>query len=255
MASIPDDPESSDGLARLARLSDDLAELGRAVFAGTDDSTDSTTVLTSLARVALERVHGADWVSITTLTEGEFCSAASTDERALRADALQYELGSGPCVDAIVENTTFRAPDLEADPRWAEFGKKAAERYGVRAMLAFRLALEVDGVISCLNIYATERDAFDEDSVATGLLLAVHGALVISAAADRREVAGLQQALEASREIGVALGIVMATYKVTREQAFSLLRIASQHSNRKLRDVAAGVALSGELPLPGPATG
>jgi hypothetical protein len=40
----------------------------------------------------------------------------------------------------------------------------------------------------------------------------------------------------------------MASPKVTRDQAFDLLRMASQHSNRKLADVAERVAETGALP-------
>ncbi len=35
-----------------------------------------------------------------------------TDERALRADQLQYELGMGPCLDAVWEQDTFHIDDL-----------------------------------------------------------------------------------------------------------------------------------------------
>jgi AmiR/NasT family two-component response regulator len=40
----------------------------------------------------------------------------------------------------------------------------------------------------------------------------------------------------------------MARHRITREQAFGLLRMASQNSNRKLHDVARDVADTGELP-------
>ena len=51
-----------------------------------------------------------------------------------------------------------------------------------------------------------------------------------------------------SRDIGCAMGVLMATHKVTREQAFDLLRMASQHAHRKLADIAAEVADTGTLP-------
>jgi AmiR/NasT family two-component response regulator len=44
------------------------------------------------------------------------------------------------------------------------------------------------------------------------------------------------------------MGIVMNASKVTRDQAFDLLRIASQHTHRKLADVATDVAETGQLP-------
>jgi AmiR/NasT family two-component response regulator len=44
------------------------------------------------------------------------------------------------------------------------------------------------------------------------------------------------------------MGIIMASYKVTREQAFDLLRLASQKSHRKVAEIAAEVADTGALP-------
>ena len=43
------------------------------------------------------------------------------------------------------------------------------------------------------------------------------------------------------------MGVLMARYRLTREQALDLLRITSQRSNRKLRDIATEVADTGIL--------
>jgi AmiR/NasT family two-component response regulator len=42
----------------------------------------------------------------------------------------------------------------------------------------------------------------------------------------------------------------MSQHKITREQAFNLLRITSQHTHRKLSQIAADVADTGTLELP-----
>ena len=52
----------------------------------------------------------------------------------------------------------------------------------------------------------------------------------------------------------MAMGVLMATHKVTDDDAFTLLRIASQNTNRKLLDIADGVIETGALELPPPAT-
>jgi hypothetical protein len=65
---------------------------------------------------------------------------------------------------------------------------------------------------------------------------------------DRAQIANLEIALSTARRIGAAMGIVMAAYRVTEEQAFATLRIASQHSHRKLRDVAEDVLVTGVTP-------
>ncbi len=51
--------------------------------------------------------------------------------------------------------------------------------------------------------------------------------------------AQLDQALISSRTIGAAIGILMASRQVSQDQAFLVLKEASQRSNRKLRDLAA----------------
>jgi AmiR/NasT family two-component response regulator len=65
----------------------------------------------------------------------------------------------------------------------------------------------------------------------------------------RDKVDNLEIALEHSRDIGVAMGIVMATEKVTRDCAFEMLRMVSQHQNRKLFLVADDVIETGTLPV------
>jgi AmiR/NasT family two-component response regulator len=61
------------------------------------------------------------------------------------------------------------------------------------------------------------------------------------------QVDTLQQALKTNRRIGAAIGVLMAVRKVTYDNAFLLLKSASQTSNVKLRDVAEDVLLTGTL--------
>lgn len=63
----------------------------------------------------------------------------------------------------------------------------------------------------------------------------------------QRTASSLQVALASNREIGAALGILMATHRISLPEAFNLLRTASQHSHRKLRDVAGEVVFTGAL--------
>lgn len=59
--------------------------------------------------------------------------------------------------------------------------------------------------------------------------------------------ANLEHALSSNRQIGAAIGILMATHKLPSDRAFALLRQASNKSNRRLRDVADQVVLTGTL--------
>ena len=59
----------------------------------------------------------------------------------------------------------------------------------------------------------------------------------------------IRNALDSNRMIGTAVGIVMAKYRLTATQGFQLLVTASQHSNRKLRDLAADTVQNQKMPL------
>ena len=198
---------------------------------------------------------GAEWASITRGRGGSFETVAATDAVAHQVDQIQYELGTGPCVDAILQETVFCTGDLGADRRWPEFGRRAVAAAGVQSMLSFRLFPEDedDDLIAGLNLYSRQRDAFDDEAQTVGTLLATHGALAVSAAAAPERAAHLQRALLTNREIGVAIGVLMTQHKITGRQAFDLLRIASQNTNRKLADIAVEVGDTGTLDLPGPA--
>jgi transcriptional regulator with GAF, ATPase, and Fis domain len=223
------------------------AEIGRELA----QPADRSDALTAVTRVAVVRVPGVEWASISEGRNGTFATVAATDEGACAVDAIQYELGTGPCVDAIREDVTFRTGDLLNDSRWPQFGQRASETHHVHSMLSFRLYLEDDDRIAGLNLYSTEKDAFDDEAETVGSLVATHGALAIAAASAREHAAHLRRALETNREIGMAMGVLMTTYKCTRRQAFDLLRIASQNTNRKLVDVAIEVTDTGTLDLPG----
>ncbi len=61
------------------------------------------------------------------------------------------------------------------------------------------------------------------------------------------KAANLERALASNRQIGAAMGILMARLHLTDQQAFDLLRKASQNRHRKLRDIAEEVMMTGEL--------
>jgi len=58
----------------------------------------------------------------------------------------------------------------------------------------------------------------------------------------------LEAALETRDRIGQAKGILIASHKITSDDAFDLLRRSSQNLNRKLRDIADHVIHTGQLP-------
>lgn len=236
---------------QLIELAEQFADIARAL--AVDDDTDPARAWAAITATAVRIVPGAEHASISRGQQGRFTTLAPTGDLAVTVDAIQYELGSGPCVDAIVEDRIYRSGDIAADGRWPAFGPRAHDATGTRSMLSYRMFFEDGrGLIAGLNLYSTNVDAFDDDARAVGMLLAVHGAQVMSAALSRHKVVNLQRALTSNRHIGVAMGILMAAHKVTEDDAFALLRIASQHTNRRLGAIADDVILTGVLDVPPP---
>jgi GAF domain-containing protein len=220
----------------------------RQLAAELEPSATNDAALRTLTRMCLQVVSPADAAGITCVSSTGFESVAATSDLAAQVDQIQFDLGSGPCVDAAVEETIYRTDDLRSDPRWPEFGRRATEETGVRSMLSYRLFFEDDDdLAAALNVYSTKPDAFDDMAQMAGLAASTYGAELITSRRRRTEIAHLERALASNREIGAAIGVLMAQHRVTREQAFDLLRMASQNSHRKLVDIARDVVDTGTL--------
>jgi GAF domain-containing protein len=109
-----------------------------------------------------------------------------------------------------------------------------------------------DGMGGALNIYAREPDAFDESARESAAKFVPYAAVAVAnmhAYDDARAMAdNLQRALESRAVIDQAKGILMERHKIPADQAFQILARVSMHSNRKVRDIAEQLVLTGELP-------
>jgi GAF domain-containing protein len=205
-----------------------------------------------LTHRALDVVPHTEHAGVTrSLRAGGFETVAATSEVARRVDDIQYEVGHGPCIDAATNEASplHQSGDLAHDERWLIFGARAADEVDIRSMLSVRFFLEDDDLVASLNLYSSQLNAFDSSDRNVAMLLATHGALAVTAARAQGEVQHLNRALQSNRQIGIAIGILMASLTVTQDQAFSLLRVASQSGHRKLSDVARDVVDTGSLEI------
>lgn len=214
---------------------------------------DLGAALQRLVDLAVHTVPGCDWAAITEWPSGQRPrSLAVSAEWAATADHLQYALGQGPCLTAAASGEAVRIDDMAADERWPAFAAAVRNQTPILGALSMHLA---EGPLrTALNLYSGRAGAFDDAAVAVGALFAAHARVLILHANAAGKADNLERALSASRQIGAAIGILMATYKVTEDQAFDMLRGSSQHLNRKLRDIASAVTETGDLPSLTPAS-
>jgi transcriptional regulator with GAF, ATPase, and Fis domain len=203
---------------------------------------------TRVTAMALATISGCEHAAISLVHRaGRITTVAPTSDLAERVDAIQYDTGQGPCLDAIDMELVYQTDDLAREHRWPEFSRRTVAEVGVRSMLSFRLFVESD-TMGALNLYSTRTGAFDERSDAVGAVLAAHAAVAMESADQRMLAENLALAVDTNRRIGMATGILMAQRKITEEQAFAALRRASQSMNTKVRDLADIVVETGQLP-------
>jgi len=203
-----------------------------------------------LVDLACRVVPGCRWAAITAWPLGRAPrTIAASSQLPEKVDTFQYEAGEGPCLSAADEGWTAWSPDLAEETRWPAFVARTLADSPVRGVLAMHLS-GLPGR-NALNLYADEPGAFTQQSVATGALFATHAGALMAHADAVEQAAGLQQALESNRRIGVAVGMLMSTYGLDQDTALKVLRRTSSQLNRKLRDVADEVACTGQLPEAG----
>ena len=204
-------------------------------------------VLERIVRSA-QSVVGADVVSVTWRQDGEFTTPVETDLVASKADAVQYEHGEGPCVEATLEGGLgFAASsDLRREPRWPRFGPAAAD-LGLHAVFATGMFPRDAGTrMGALNYYSRTPGGLDHVDRDVALVFATHAAVALRGAqvmeAAELRASQLSEAVRSRDVIGQAKGILMERRGLSADEAFDTLRRTSQDLNVKLRDLAQTLA-------------
>ena len=192
---------------------------------------------------ALATHPGADEASLSLVgRRRRVTTVAASGDLARRSDQAQYDSGEGPCLEAIRQHRTVRVDDLGSTDAWPRFAPRAYN-LGVRSMLSFHLFVDRQ-TLGALNLHAVVPRSFTDVDEEDGEVLAAHAAVAWDHATQERH---LRDSVETRGLVGQAQGILMARYKITADDAFDLLRRASQKHNLKITDIARGVIHTGDL--------
>jgi len=224
---------------------DDLAALFAAVSRTlmAEDGLDD--VLARVAELAVDTIPNCEHCGVMLIEGGDVRTAGVSDQLPCEVDAIQIETGEGPCLEAMEEHAVFEIADMRTEIRWPDFAARASAETPVRSMLSFRL-FDDRRTVGALNLYAKELKAFDQSDHQVGGVFAAYAALALTNA---REVEGLRHGLESRTVIATAKGMLMAREGISDDEAFAILRRASQRMNVKLRDVAQRI-VEGNNPVP-----
>lgn len=202
---------------------------------------DTITKIVNFARSSVD----ADYAGVTLIrADGVLSTLGHTDGVVERCDALQHELGEGPCVDAAVQAHHVTAPDLTTDRRWPQWAPQAVGQ-GLYSILSTTMYTPGERRLGSLNLYGTAVRRFSREQMESARLFAAHATAALWSAM-REE--NLRTALESRTEIGQATGILMDKYALSADQAMTVLKRYSQDTNTKLRQIAHEVVEYRELP-------
>jgi GAF domain-containing protein len=196
-----------------------------------------------VSEIAIDALPPADMAGISMLgDDGAPTTGVFTDDQAPEIDGAQYAAGRGPCLDAWRQRRVVLLGDIQdAVDDYPEF-VSAAQARGVGSVLSLPLVAGEAG-LGALNLYAPAGKSFSEGDEALGLELAAAAAIVLANASAYWEASHLSEQLtEAMRSRAVieqAKGMLMArSPELSADDAFDLLRRASQRENVKLREIA-----------------
>ncbi|KAF4410633.1 MULTISPECIES: ANTAR domain-containing response regulator [Streptomyces] len=156
--------------------------------------------------------------------------------------AVQWETGDGPVRAALESGRPAAAEDLLRDGRWPRYRARALEA-GLRSSLT--LPFRRRSLTVTVTLYGFRPGLLEDPRHGAAALLgdlATSG--IVRDLQNRRMRAELEQlgtALHSRPVVDQACGIVMYVLGCDAETAFALLRRMSQHTNRKLSDLAAAL--------------
>jgi GAF domain-containing protein len=200
-----------------------------------------TELVQGVAELAVRTVDPVATCGITLAEQDRVFTVAAADELAIQLDEQQYELDTGPCLEALATGEVVDAPDLAIESRWEGYPAIALGHgiVGVHSVPLIVAGTPVGG----LNVIARTPNAFSDLDRQLAALVAGQGAIAVTAALRHYDEVTLSDhlriALSSRSIIDQAIGIVMVQQRGTPEQAFAVLRTISQRRNVKLRVVAA----------------
>jgi transcriptional regulator with GAF, ATPase, and Fis domain len=205
-------------------------------------------LLQNVVELTREAVTTADAVSITMADNGGFRTSNYTAPEALAIDQAQYEENDGPCLEAVRSVRQVEMVVHSDREHWPLVRARAAD-LGMARVLSTPMRRGSDA-IGALNIYSRSDGGLGENAQRTAQIIGDHAAILVGDAQALIGANNLNEQLRAalaSREIiGEAKGIIMERQTCSREEAFDILRRASQRENRKLRDLAEELVLKVE---------
>lgn len=200
-------------------------------------------VARSIVSKAIDFVPGCEAAAVTRRERSRLTLVAATDERAAACVDLELAVNDGPTLTAVWHSEVSVVEALASDVRWPGWAAGAQEQ-GIASALSLRLAVgnERLGALTMLN---THQHEWSPRELSLAVAFATHASTAMYTA---KLADTVHFTVEARHGIGLAQGVLMQRYGVSKEAAFRLLQRYSNATNTKVRDLAVMVYERGDLP-------
>ncbi|WP_213817017.1 GAF and ANTAR domain-containing protein [Glaciihabitans sp. dw_435] len=176
-------------------------------------------------------------------------TVCSSDAVAARLDEMQFDLGEGPCWQAMTTHRPVLAPNLrdnnnEPWPIFAEAVRNDSGSNDVRGMFAFPLVVGTLD-LGAVDLYTREGHSLSRSQVTEATALAdVAAWQVLRKILGEQDVDVLTDSTtsrSSRREVHQATGMVLAQLGISADEAALLIRAHAFASGRSVREVATDI--------------
>jgi len=197
-----------------------------------------------LARAVRDSIPGTVGAGVSILDpSARPLSSGSTDSVVERVDALQYQLGQGPCLTAWATQQSVLIRDVATDTRWPDWSAAVVD-IPIRSVVSTPL-IASGQALGAMKIYAATSDAFEDATTTLMELFAAPTATLLAhiqtAETPERISESLQSALYTRDVINRACGALMERHGLSEENAFQQLMREARDSRRTLSEVSAAI--------------
>jgi len=232
--------------------SDDANKLAD-LIASAEDIRAFLNGLTELGAAVASRSTGtAIECAVTLGRRKRTATIGGSSEQAMLLDRIEQSLEQGPCIDALESGRPVLLDDALSSPQWDKYCQELAA-VGMRSTLGVPMELEHDSA-AVLNFFAPKPGTFTREAVADTLTFAgiagkaLRVAIRITTLNETAE--NLDAAMETRSVIDTACGVIISQNRCTPDEAFQILKKASNDRNQKLHELARALVngVSGRRP-------
>jgi GAF domain-containing protein len=190
--------------------------------------------------LATETVPGSSGAGVSLTDAGLLVTTAASDAIVERADTLQYEVGAGPCLEAMRTLRVVRVDDLARETRWPDWTSRVRQ-LPLASVLSVPLRLHGD-VTGALKVYATQPALFGDREERLLTMFAEQATVLLANVRSRDELEQANARLRAvvrSRDlVSMAKGILMARDDLAEHAAFAALVETARQQDVTVGEIA-----------------